>query len=46
MAEPSVQSAPEVAPEVEKTSEEAPQVDEEAAPAEVAEAKEVEGTES
>ena len=45
MAEPSVQSATDSAPEVEKTTEEVPKVVEETTPAEVAEPK-VEGTES
>ena len=45
MAEPSVQTATDAAPEVEKTTEEVPKEVEEATPAEVAEPK-VEGAES
>jgi hypothetical protein len=45
MAEPSVQTATDVAPEVEKTTEEVPKEVEEVTPAEVAEPK-VEGTKS
>lgn len=45
MAEPSVQTATDAAPEVEKTTEEVPKEVEEVTPAEVAETK-VEGTES
>lgn len=45
MAEPSVQTATDAAPEIEKTTEEVPKEVEEATPAEVAEPK-VEGAKS